>query len=175
MQTIPQHILDRPLSGYNITDSSLRAEIGNAPTLLVFLRHFGCIFCRELAKDLKTQVEAKPNYPSVMFFYQGQPQEGAAFFDAIWPTARAVSDVPKVYYDAFGIDRGGLKQMFGPAVWACGVRAALKGNFIGWKTGDPWTMPGMFLVQGTQIVWNHDFRHAGDHPDLSRIPAFIPA
>jgi len=163
------------LNGYNIHNSTLRKEIGQAPTLLVFLRHFGCIFCRELVKDLKRMSTAQPQYPPIIFFYQGTAAEGEAFFDNIWPEARAIDDVPKVYYDALGIERGGMKAMFGPEVWACGVRAAMKGNFIGWKTGDPWTMPGMFLVDGDRIIWQHDFRHAGDHPDLTQIPQVAEA
>lgn len=68
-----------------------------------------------------------------------------------------------------------MKEMFGPEVWACGVRATLKGSFIGRPVGDPWTMPGLFLVQGDKILWRRDFRHAGDHPDWSAIPQVATA
>ena len=175
MNTIDATLLDRPLTGLNITQGTLRGEIGHQPTLLVFLRHFGCIFCREMVADLRAIAHQHADYPPLLFFYQGTPQEGAAFFRKLWPEARAVSDMEKHYYDAFGIQRGGIREMFGPEVWACGVRAAAKGHVIGWKTGDPWTMPGMFLVRGDQILWQHDFRHAGDHPDLAAIPAQTPA
>ncbi|MFW5691527.1 MAG: SelL-related redox protein [Chloroflexota bacterium] len=171
--TIDAALLDRPLDGLNIQGSTLRREISETPVLLVFLRHFGCIFCRELVKDLKAISSQTDDYPPLLFFYQGTPEEGAVFFKRVWPEARAVSDIPKTYYNAFGIERGGLREMFGPVVWACGVRATLKGSFIGWKTGDPWTMPGMFAVQGDYVLWQHDFHHAGDHPDLATIPALI--
>jgi hypothetical protein len=36
--------------------------------------------------------------------------------------------------------------------------------------GDVWRMPGIFLVENQRIVWEHAFRHAGDHPDFARIP-----
>ncbi len=91
------------------------------------------------------------------------------FFRKLWPGARAVSDLDKLFYDAFGIQRGGWREMFGPTVWACGVRATAKGNFIGKKTGDPWVMPGLFLVRAGRVLWTHEFRHAGDHPDFLRI------
>jgi hypothetical protein len=60
--------------------------------------------------------------------------------------------------------------MFGPGVWLAGARGALKGNTAGKAKGDPWTMPGLFLVKGDAILSRHRFRHAGDHPDFARIP-----
>jgi hypothetical protein len=110
------------------------------------------------------------SYPDVLLFYQGGVEEGTAFFRRLWPEARAVSDVARTYYTAFGLERGGWKQMLGPRVLACGVRAAAKGNFIGVPVGDPLMMPGLFLVEAEKVVWQHDFAHAGDHPDFAAIP-----
>lgn len=177
MTTTYDHaVLDLPLNGRNIDDSdTLRDVLNDGPTLLVFLRHFGCIFCRETVKDLKRVVANDPAYPQVIFFHQGTPDEGDHHFSRLWPEARAVSDIPKTYYDAFDIKRGGLREMFGPVVWACGVRSTLKGNRIGMKTGDPWTMPTLILMDGDRIVWDFVGKHAGDHPDFAAIPQAQPA
>jgi hypothetical protein len=35
-------------------------------------------------------------------------------------------------------------------------------------------MPGLFLVSGDTILWKHDFRHAGDHPDFLKIADHLP-
>jgi hypothetical protein len=58
-------------------------------------------------------------------------------------------------------------------VVACGLRAAAKGHVLGRIVGDPMQMPGMFWVRGGEILWRHDFRHAGDHPDLAALPALL--
>ncbi|PIO48254.1 MAG: hypothetical protein CMR00_05730 [[Chlorobium] sp. 445] len=171
VSTIPDHILDLPISGINLRANTLREELGNDPTLLVFVRHFGCIFCREMIADIAHAAETVPNYPSTLFFYQGTLEDGHEFFPRLWRKARAIADLPKTFYNAFGLERGSLLQMFGPEVWACGVRAAAKGHFIGLPVGDPWTMPGLFYVQANQILWQHDFKHAGDHPDFEHLPA----
>ncbi len=106
-----------------------------------------------------------------MFFFQGEIEQGREFFSHLWPDARAVADTPRTFYRAFGIKRGGMKEMFGPEVWACGVRAALKGNFIGTPVGDPLQMPGVFVLDRTGTVrYEHTFRHAGDHPDFAALP-----
>jgi hypothetical protein len=99
--------------------------------------------------------------------------EGKEFFRRYWPEARAVADASKRFHVAFGVGQGGKRQMFGPGVWFAGARAALKGHIAGRATGDPWTMPGLFLVKGDAILWRHAFRHAGDHPDFARIPNLL--
>ncbi len=115
---------------------------------------------------------SKPDYPPVIFFYQAGVDEGREFFDRYWPEARAVSDPKQEFYRGFGLERGGIRQLFAPEVWVCGLRAAAKGHFIGAPAGDPFQMPGLFLAKGSSIVWKHDFKHAGDHPDFASITQY---
>ncbi len=84
-----------------------------------------------------------------------------------------MADPSKHFYGAFGVGQGGKREMFGPGVWAAGLRAVLKGNLGGAPTGDPWTMPGLFLVKGDAVIWEHRFRHAGDQPDFARVPEHV--
>lgn len=169
MKNISEFLLNHPIEGVNLSGRTLKEELGNAPKLLVFVRHFGCIFCRELIADLRVGSESQPQFPPILFFYQGTVSDGRDFFPSLWREAKAVADLPKVFYNGFGLERGGMKEMFGAEVWACGIRAALKGHFIGAPVGDPWTMPGIFLVHQYQILWQHRFKHAGDHPPYEDI------
>ncbi len=41
MKSIPQMMLDTAVEGVNLAPGTLRMHLGEAPTLLVFLRHFG--------------------------------------------------------------------------------------------------------------------------------------
>lgn len=169
MKNIPDFLLNHPIEGVNLSGQTLKEELGDAPKLLVFVRHFGCIFCRELIADLRDLSEKHSELPKILFFYQGTVSDGRDFFASLWREAKAIADLPKVFYNGFGLERGGVKEMFGAEVWACGVRAALKGHFIGAPVGDPWTMPGIFLAHQQQIVWQHRFKHAGDHPTLENL------
>jgi hypothetical protein len=110
-----------------------------------------------------------PDYPPIIFFYQAAVEYGAPFFDQLWPEARAVSDPNRLFYQAFNIQQGSIGQLFGPEVMVCGLRATAKGHLVGKPQGDVWVMPGLFLIKGNKIIWQHDFRHAGDHPDFSKI------
>jgi hypothetical protein len=135
----------------------------------VFLRHFGCIFCRETLADLRALVERHPDFPRPLVFFHASPSEGRAFLRRDWPTLRAVSGPMTELYEAFGVERGGVLQMFGPEVWTARSRAARKGLANGPRTRDVWRMPGVFLVRGGETVWAHEYRHAADHPDYARI------
>jgi hypothetical protein len=131
------------------------------------------VFCRETVADLRAIAEADPEFPPVLFFFVGSATEGRAFMRRYWPGARAVADPGKLLYAAFGVERGNLRQMFGPGVWSGRRRAREKGHDQGPRSGDIWMMPGALLVEGKRILWKHEYAHAADHPDFARIPTRI--
>ncbi len=177
MECLPDALLDRTVQGLNLAGTTLRDEIAQAdrPTLLVFLRHFGCIFCKEMLKDVRDASRTIANYPRVVVFCQADLDEATTFFAKHWPDAHAVCDPAKSFYDGAGLTHGTFAQMFGPRVWACGIRAVSKGNAISMRViGDPWTMPGTMAVDASgEVVWRHTFQHAGDHPDYKRVPELM--
>ncbi len=132
------------------------------------------MFPRESVKDLRQIIATQTDYPPIVFVVQGSVEEGKAFFEGLWPEARAISDPDFQLYKAFGIKRGNLAQIFGPSALVCGLRAAAKGNFVGKPMGDPRMMPGAFVVnQKGKVLWHHEFQNVGDHPDFSKIPEFL--
>jgi hypothetical protein len=170
MDHVNAETLALPVDGVRLLGPTLGDQLVE-PTLLTFLRHFGCIFCREMVRDLRKAHEEIAGFPRVLFVYQGSVEDGRAFFDKFWPGASAISDLPKTLYQAFHIQRASFGQGFGPMVWSCAIRAGVKGNGVGRPIGDPWMMPGMFLIQpDAAIAWQHRFAHVGDHPDLRTIP-----
>ena len=190
MTTVPADILDRAVVGSGLDESpgdrppTLRDQLAaDKPTLLVFLRHFGCLFCREAVKDLRVAAEAadgnggdRRRYPRVAFVHMGTPDAGARFLARYWPAAPGISDPDQRLYEAFHLPRGGVGQMFAPRVWSCGMRAWKKGHRVGRPVGDPWQMPGFFLLDPPAIPggdapvrWSHVPAHAGDHPDFAAL------
>lgn len=177
MTTLPPNLsaalLDTPIVGLHLRAATLGAQIRSAPslTLMVFLRHYGCIFCKEMVRDLKAASAADPGYPDLLFFGQGDMAETEAFANKLWPEMAVVSDPDRKLYTAMGLGKGSIYQMFGPRVWACGVRAGFKGNFQHKIVGDVWTMPGAFAVdQAGTLLWSHTFEHAGHHPNWKTLP-----
>lgn len=175
MNRLPATVLDSRVSGVGLMPGTLRDQIGDRATLLVFLRHFGCIFCREIVGDLRQASERTPDYPPVIFFFQDSPRAGRAFLRQYWPEARGVSDPEQAFYHAFGVERGSVLKMLGPRVLLSKRRATAKGYTSGPANGDIWMMPGVFLVRGDQVIWHHEFKHAAEQPEFDRIPEFARA
>ena len=167
---VPSELSERLVGGVNLKPGTLGDQLDpDAVHLLVFLRHLGCIFCRETIADLRDCCADDPNFPLPLFFFQGSSTEGRALLRGLWPQARAVADASGEFYDAFGVGRAGLVAMFRPAVWSARSRAQGKGHEQGRRTGDIWRMPGMFLTHGREILWAHDYSHAADHPDYRTV------
>jgi len=168
-------MLEHPIEGINLSSATLQDELGTGPTLVVFLRHLGCIFCREMVRDVRSAIEADSAYPPVLFFYQGTVADGREFFARYFPGARAVADLDRKFYAAAGVRQAPVVQLLSPRLMISAVRATVKGNTqrIGRVTGDPMTMPAVMVFQHGQIIWQHEFKHAGDHPQFATIPEII--
>ncbi|MEL6670934.1 MAG: SelL-related redox protein [Bacteroidota bacterium] len=140
-----------------------------APTLLVFLRHFGCTFCRESLVDIREQrKEIEADAPNICFVHLSPESRAKEFFQKyqLADVAR-ISDPEKKLYHAFGLERGSLGQVFGVKSWTEGFRAGiLRGLGVGTKAeGDGWQMPGVFLLDEGLVM--HGYRHqsVADRPD----------
>ena len=104
-----------------------------------------------------------------MLVHQGSIEQGEKLLASLWPEAPAISDPDRVLYRAFGVGKGSLREVLGPATWTAGLRALRKGHFVGRPVGNPRVQPGLFLVDSGRILWRHDFAHSGDQPDAARI------
>jgi hypothetical protein len=168
---IPDSLLARYVNGVNLMPGTLRDQLGEQPTLLVFLRYFGCPFCKQTIASLRDVSERVSGYPPVLFFYQGSPMEGRVFMRRYWPESRAIADPDTHFYDGFGVGRGGFAEMFHPGVLPALVRAGVNGHLGGeGGSGDSRRMPGLFVARGPELVWSYRARHQADHPEFARIP-----
>ena len=144
------------------------------PVLLVFLRHFGCTFCRETLADLRVQrsrIEAAG--VRIALVHMSPDAEAAAFFaryslDGI----SRFSDPGRGLYRRFALRRGGWRQLFGLAVWVRGARAIFAdGHGLGAPAGDGFQMPGAFLVLNGEIVRAYRHDTAASRPDYCKLAA----
>ena len=80
-----------------------------------------------------------------------------------------VADPDRSLYRAFGLERGGLLQLFGPRVVARGIGGLLRGYGVGRTVGDGWQLPGVFLLRDGRVL--RGFRHAtaADLPDFEEL------
>lgn len=174
MNEIPQEVLDKPIKGINLLPGwSLRAQLADQQTLLVFLPQGGLPFSREAIADLCYFAAKDPEYPAVLFFMLGSLDEGIEAIDKHWPAARGICDQNAWFYKAFGLERTTQFKALSPLVLGAMARAAAKWHLPGHTQGDPLQLPGMFLVKGTTVVWQYEYRNMGDHPDFPSIPSAV--
>ena len=173
---------NRELSAYNLHErklKSLESIITNQglslacysdhqPTMLVFLRHFGCTFCKEALSEIKKNRAAIELEGTKIILVHLETEEVAAKATQKYNLADLprISDPTKKLYKAFGLQKGNMLQLFGFNVIIRGFIAGLiNGNLPAKPKADPYQMPGVFVIYKGAVM--HTFKHttAADRPD----------
>lgn len=148
------------------------------PVLLVFLRFFGCSFCRESISDIakrRKKLEAQGFH--IVFVHMADNVEIAEkFFKRykLFPIDH-ISDPEMLYYKAFGLGRTSPKQLLGLMNWIRGFQATVLEGHGGDPSmdnpelGDGFQMPGVFVLYKGEIRRSFIHRYAYDRPDYEEI------
>lgn len=149
------------------TGRSLLEASAENPVMLVFLRHFGCTFCRETLHDISKKIEQIEARGSKMVLIHmvsnahAQRELTKFGLDHI----EHVSDPESLLYKSFSLRRGGLSQLFSPKVLWRGIQAGfLKKHGLGDAAGDVFQMPGIFLIYNGEIKKQFYHSTAADIP-----------
>lgn len=142
-------------------------------TLLLFLRHSGCTFCREALADVARQREQLEAGGIVLvLIHMGTDQDAAKQFAAYGlQDVHRISDPECVLYRSYGLQRGRFLQLFGPEVWWPGFRAAiLGGHGVGKLGGDGFQLGGVFLVRDDRVIRAYRHKSSAGRPDYCSLP-----
>ena len=146
-------------------------ELANeSPVLLIFLRHFGCSFCRE-ALDRLSQVRSKLEARGVrpVFVHLGTPERAKPYFDYynLADVERVSNPDASLYqHPAFALGRTNpLSHFFQPAVVKAWVMGAIRSYGIGLIREDAEQMPGVFFLRDGKIANFFRYRTIADRPD----------
>lgn len=150
------------------TGQSLDQLSDQSPVLVVFLRHFGCTFCREALSDLskqRPQIEAAGT--TIALVHMGTEEEANFMLDRYGlAKIHHISDPLRRTYRAFALRRGSFGQLFGWKVWLRGFRSGiLEGHGLGKLQGDGFQLPGVFLLDRGQVISEYRHQSAADRPD----------
>lgn len=149
--------------GRTIRLSSLWAD---GPAVLVFLRHFGCIHCRDHAVQIdRAKLPAK-----VVLIGNGSPSFIAGLREQTGWTGPVYTDPSLAAYKAAQLKRGVLRTL-DPRGYGKALRAMAGGQRQGRTQGDQWQQGGVVVVaKDGRVLWSHASERAGDNaaPDLIR-------
>lgn len=159
-------------SAKSATGETLLELSQRSQTLVVFLRHAGCTYCREtLDKIHQEEATLAKNKTLLAIVHMGPTSDGELLAKQYkLPQAFWFSDSDRHLYRAFDLRLGTLTQLFGLRVW---WRAFVQGTLMkygfGPIRGNGLQMPGTFLIKDGQI--QKAFRHqtAGDHPNYAEM------
>jgi len=137
------------INGGKVTLSSFWTQ---KPVILVFLRYFGCPFCREQVANLKAGYsQLSQANVEVVCIGQGPYKAGKAFsiyYDLPFPVL--VCEEDNSVYGRYGLTKGTLSQLFGLNVLLRAFSALRHG--VGSVSGDPTQMPGTFIIDTSGTV-----------------------
>ena len=152
----------------------IQPDDSDQPVLLVFLRHFGCVFCKETLSTLKREHKLIEKLGTKLVIVHMSDESNAANALAKYglENISRVSDTQLKLYKQFGLEKGEMKQLINiKGVLRMFDLLLFKGIRQGKSDGDVMQMPGAFLVQNGQI--KNAFKHetAADSPDYIRLAA----
>ena len=161
---------------YSLSNGKTLAEASDSKLLaMVFLRHFGCTFTRQILRGLEgIQKEAQAHGAELVLVHMLQGGKETQYLGERSGVVRS-ADPRCELYRAFGLGKGGFLELFGPHVWWRGAVAIFKGCGVGHLAGDGLQMPGAFLFRDGKIISSQRAHSASDLPDLPGLFQALPS
>ena len=152
--------------------NSLEKLSNQRPVLLVFLRHFGCTFCREAMAELaerRAGIEAQGTH--LIFVHMAENEIAERYFNRYnLSGVEHISDPKCTYYTGFGLTKGSFNQLFGLQSFMRGFTAGVvKGHGIGAQLGDGFQMPGVFVLRDGQVRESFIHKLSSDRPNYEEL------
>lgn len=147
------------------------------PVVLLFLRHFGCIFCfRRVAAAARRAADFEAAGARLVAVGVGTPEQARAFRVLTGWKHGIVADPERKAYAAADLRRMGCLALLRPRLLLAALRARKEGFRQRKVAGDPWQLGGTLVVgPGDRVVFAH--RNAGpeDEAPLDAVLAALRA
>jgi peroxiredoxin len=175
VQQIPETAAHAVIRGLDGKEHELRALWAERPAVLVFLRHFGCLFCREQAAELDGRLqEIRERGAELVFIGNGNRHFARGFQQDHGIKSPLYVDTKRDSYRALGMKRGFFATLGSRATWRNMLRARKQGFRQGLTRGDAWQNGGVVVVEpGGRVAFSYLSREAGDHPPAADVLAAL--
>jgi hypothetical protein len=167
--------LGAALAGVRTESGATLLELAEAsPMLLVFLRHFGCSFCRKAISDVaELRGELAKRGVRPVFVHLGPADLARKYFEyyGLAEVERVCDPAAAVYQlPAFALGRKNpLWQAMNPVVWVGWLKGTIFRHGIGKIEGDGYQMPGVFFLRGAKVVRGFRAKTMADVPNYLKL------
>ncbi len=138
--------------------------------VVVWLRHFGCVYCMEAAREMTAILpDIEKARGHLVLVGNGGPRHALAFRDRHAPGVTVLTDPELGSYRAIGARRG-IVSTLGPQTWGFALRALRRGARQSAVKGHPFQQGGvMVITPDNRIIYSHLSTSAGDHPPAAEV------
>lgn len=141
----------------------------HSPVLLVFLRHFGCVFCKDSMDEIsKKRLSLENRGIKIVMVHMADNQIADIYFNNFGLKGiEHVSDPDCKYYSVFGLVKGSFGQLFGLKTWMRGFEIATTKQMLPStkRIGDGLQMPGIFLLKSGEVIQSFIHNSVADRPN----------
>ncbi|MEO8698691.1 MAG: peroxiredoxin-like family protein [Kofleriaceae bacterium] len=140
--------------------------------ILVFIRHFGCIHCRDHVVTLSRNLDRlETGGAKLSVIGNGSPSFIAGFRDETGWQGPLYTDPTLAAYRAAELKRGVIKTIDPRGLFGA-AKALASGRRQGRTQGDQWQQGGVLVVApGDKVLWQHASERAGDNASTTEIVA----
>ena len=153
------------------TGETLSSLSMQGPVMLVFLRQFGCVFCKEALIDIAVnRAMWEKRGVKIVLTHMSDNDTANEYFNKFGLHGIThISDEDCELYAKFGLTKGSAGQLFGLKNWIRGFEISGSGKAFPSlrQIGDGFQMPGIFLIQNDEIKQSFIHKTASDRPDYN--------
>lgn len=174
MPAAPRALIDATVLDVDGAPVRMASTWAQRPVVLVLLRHFGCLFCKEQAAVMSAVGdEIERLGAGLVFIGSGSAQYAKWFQEDYAPRWPVYSDAELVTYQALEARRGLRSSMNPRTVWLS-LRALLRGFRQGRTQGDQFQQGAVAVVTPDgSMPYLHLSEVAGDHPRPAEVLAVL--
>ena len=141
--------------------------------LLIFLRHFGCSFCRDTLlriAELRKGIENKDIKIVLVNMYENETAEDI-LAEYHLEDIDYVADEESLLYKTFKLRRATLSQFISLKVFINILKSLFKKkvHITAGESADTFQMPGIFLIKNGNIIQQYNYTNIADTPPILEI------
>lgn len=144
------------------------------PVLVVFLRHGGCPFCRQVLDQLQAlsaQLEQRNLQLAIVHMMDNEQAEKLLSRYALH-NVQHFSDPERKLYELFQVKRGSLSETIGPAIWWSGFKTTILSGYLPGIPGkDIQQLGAAVILDKSHVVASHFSQNSADLPDWDQLLA----